>query len=573
MRGHEPPLVQEQNWSLEDQGIVREQVDKDLPVGLAEDTSREESMVAAEGGQHNVDAVHDAPIEVKKLQEDCHHLKELYSSNGGSLPLYGGEKKKKFLALIDTGASSSYVSSRLCKDLVKNDVAMREVETAGGHRLAISKKVVFPFTMSGCAMEAEAYVLDTKLDVILGRNWLAGYTPDVDWKTDICTVVMDGKEYKMKPERYLGDSGVRYLLSHKQVGKAVRRKDVDTVYMLHLLEADIQAKEIPPFMKELVDEYKDVFKDDLPGLPPVRELEHVIDTGNAKPIARPPFKMSPLELDELRRQLNELLKLGLIKPSASPWGAPMLFVKKKDGTMRMCIDYRALNKVTIRNQHPVPRIDECLERLQGATYFTSLDLKSGYHQIRIKEEDIPKTAFNTRYGQFSFLVLPFGLCNAPPSFQGLMNRVLGDCIDQFVLVYLDDILIYSKTKEDHVRHVGMVLKKLQDASLYANMSKCHFGQREVEFLGFRVSEGTRPAEGKLKAIQDWKEPTNVQEVRQFIGLAQHYRRFIPSFASIATPLTDLTKGSGPKRRAIVWNDACQASFETIKARLMDAPVL
>lgn len=381
----------------------------DTPIGEAKDKLEE----AAEGSQHDDDAVHVALIEEKKLQQDGCHLEELNSYAGGSLPLYGGRmKNKKFLALIDTGASASYVSSRLCKDLVSMDVSTRDVETAGGHRLAISKKVVFPFVMAGCDMKTEAYILDTKFDVILGRNWLAGYTPYVDWKTDICTIVVDGKDHELEPERYLGNSGVRYLLSHKQVGKAVRRRDPDVMCMLHLLESDIRSRNIPSFMEKLVNEYKDVFREDLPGLPPTREIEHVIDTGDAKPIARPPFKMSPLELDELRRQLDELLKLGLIKPSVSPWGAPVLFVKKKDGSMRMCIDYRALNKVTIRNQHPLPCIDECLERLQGATYFTSLDLKSGYHQIRIKNEDVPKTAFNTRYGQYSFLVLPFGLCNA-----------------------------------------------------------------------------------------------------------------------------------------------------------------
>ncbi|KAG0749205.1 hypothetical protein G6F29_013894 [Rhizopus arrhizus] len=174
--------------------------------------------------------------------------------------------------------------------------------------------------------------------------------------------------------------------------------------------------------------------------------------------------MSPAELDELQKQLKELLSLGLIRPSSSPWGAPVLFVRKKDGSMRMCIDYRALNKLTVRNSHPLPRIDECLDRLKGAKFFTSLDLKSGYHQVRIASEDVPKTAFNTRYGQYEFLVLPFGLTNAPPTFQSLMNRVLNDCLDKFALVYLDDILIFSKTKEEHQQHVRHVLANLANKS-------------------------------------------------------------------------------------------------------------
>ncbi|KAG2190801.1 hypothetical protein INT47_010410, partial [Mucor saturninus] len=269
-----------------------------------------------------------------------------------------------------------------------------------------------------------------------------------------------------------------------------------------------------------------------------------------------------------------LLDLKLIRPSASPWGAPVLFVKKKDGAMRMCIDYRALNKLTVRNNHPLPRIDECLERLRGSAHFTSLDLKSGYHQVRIQPSDVPKTAFNTRYGQYEFLVLPFGLTNAPPTFQSLMNRVLGDCLDDFALVYLDDILIFSKTESDHKQHVRHVLKLLQEAKLVANLKKCEFNKKELIFVGFQISaQGILPAPHKVKAVKDWPVPTNVQEVRQFCGLAQHYRRFIPGYASMASPLTDLTKGTGAKRRSIVWTKECQDSFELIKEKLISPPVL
>lgn len=242
--------------------------------------------------------------------------------------------------------------------------------------------------------------------------------------------------------------------------------------------------------------------------------------------------------------------------------------------MRLCIDYRAINRVTKRNSHPLPRIDECLEQLGGARYFSSIDLKSGYHQVRIRPEDVPKTAFNTRYGSFEFLVLPFGLTNAPPTFQRLMNSVLGDCLDQYALVYLDDILVFSKTAADHKRHVQEVLQRLRKAQLYANWKKCEFNKRELEFVGFRISaEGILPSASKVKAIQDWPQPTNVQEVRQFIGLGSHYRRFIRDFSTIAAPLTDLTKGTGPKKRTIVWTPECQNAFDEIKSRMVQAPIL
>ncbi|SAL96876.1 hypothetical protein [Absidia glauca] len=327
-------------------------------------------------------------------------------------------------------------------------------------------------------------------------------------------------------------------------------------------------------IKPLLDDYAEVFTDKIPDLPPDRGVAHVIDTGDARPVHRTPYKMSPRELKELKRQLDELLALRLIRPSTSPWGAPVLFVRKKDGSLRMCVDYRALNQLTIRNKHPLPRIDECLEQLSGARYFSSIDLKSGYHQVRIHQEDIPKTAFTTRYGSFEFVVLPFGLTNAPPTFQRLMNRVLGDYLDRFCLVYLDDILIYSKTKEEHMEHVRLVLECLRRERLYANMKKCTFMQDTVTFVGFEISaSGVRPSQDKIKAVCDWPTPTNVQEVRQFLGLASHYRRFVKDFSTMASPLTDLTKGVGPKRRAITWSPSCQKSFDLLKNALLTSPVL
>ncbi|KAG2207610.1 hypothetical protein INT45_004096, partial [Circinella minor] len=331
---------------------------------------------------------------------------------------------------------------------------------------------------------------------------------------------------------------------------------------------------IPAPAESLVKEFDYVFQDVLPGLPPDRGIEHVIDTGDADPISRPPYKMSPLELAELRQQITELLDLRLIRPSSSPWGAPVLFVHKKDGSMRLCIDYRAVNRVTRRHSHPLPCIDECLEQLHGTKYYSSIDLKSGYHQLKIKEDDIPKTAFNTCYGSFEWLVLPFGLMNAPPVFQKTMNSVLGDCLDKFAMVYLDDILIYSKTKEDHYRHLRHVLEKLCGAKLIANLKKCELFKTELEFVGFQVSAaGILPSKKKVKAIQEWPVPTNVQEVRQFVGLASHYHRFIKGFASLAAPLTELTKGTRAKKRAIVWKKDCQVAFENLKKHMTAAPIL
>ncbi|GKE69077.1 putative nucleotidyltransferase, ribonuclease H [Tanacetum coccineum] len=227
----------------------------------------------------------------------------------------------------------------------------------------------------------------------------------------------------------------------------------------------------------VVREYVDVFPKDLPGLPPLRQVECRIDlVAGATPVARSPYHLAPSEMQELSSQLPELQDKG--GPSHSPWGAPVLFVKKKDGSFQMCIDYRELNKLTVKNRYPLPRIDDLFDQLQGARYFSKIDLRSGYHQLRVHEEDIPKTAFRTRYGHFEFTVMPFGLTNALAVFMDLMNRVCKLYLDKFVIVFIDDILIYSKTKEEHEDHLRLVLKLLRGEKLFAKFSKCEFWLQE-----------------------------------------------------------------------------------------------
>ena len=406
--------------------------------------------------------------------------------------------------------------------------------------------------------------------------------PVPDWELDTWIIRQDKQAYVLRPTltRHLPE--LAYLISHRQVQHLERYKKIDDLFICYVHpNNDNDSVVFTRDGEQLMAEFPDVFQDKLPGLPPDRGIEHVIDTGDAVPISRPPYKMSPLELDELKRQLKELLDLRLIRPSSSPWGAPVLFVRKasdpSSGTppsLRLCIDYRAINRVTRRIDVPLPRIDECLERLHGMKYFSKLDLKSGYHQLRIQEDDIEKTSFNTRYGSFEWLVLSFGLKNSPSVFQKWMNKVLGDYLDTFAMVYLDDILIMSKTREEHERHVRKVLNRFQEHQIIANKKKCEFFKTELEFVGYNVTAaGILPSKKKVQAIQDWPVCKNVQEVRQFIGLASHYRRWIRGFSSLSSVLTDLTKGTGIKKRSITWTPECQAAFEEIKARLCDAPVL
>ncbi|KAL4011234.1 hypothetical protein IC575_028286 [Cucumis melo] len=241
---------------------------------------------------------------------------------------------------------------------------------------------------------------------------------------------------------------------------------------------------------------------------------------------------------------EELLDKGFIRPSVSPWGAPVLFVKKKDGSMRLCIDYRELNKVTVKNRYPLPRIDDLFDQLQGATVFSKIDLRSGYHQLRIRDGDIPKTAFR--------------------------SRVFKEFLDSFVIVFIDDILIYSKTEAEHEEHLHQVLETLRANKLYAKFSKCEFWLRKVTFLGHVVSsEGVSVDPAKIEAVTNWTRPSTVSEIRSFLGLAGYYRRFVEDFSRIASPLTQLTKKGTP----FVWSPACERSFEELKQKLVTAPVL
>jgi hypothetical protein len=271
----------------------------------------------------------------------------------------------------------------------------------------------------------------------------------------------------------------------------------------------------------VVCEFPDVFPEDLPGLPPERDVEFVIELKpSTAPISRRSYRMPPNELAELMTQLQDLLEKGFIWPNSSPWGCPAIFVKMKDQTLRMSVDYRPLNEVTIKNKYPLPRIDILFDQLTGARVFSKIDLRSGYHQIRIQSEDIPKTAFTMRYGLFKYLVMSFGLSNAPAHFTYLMNSVFMPELDKFVVVFIDDILIYSKTEEEHAKHLRVVLTCLREHQLYAKFSKCAFWLEEIQFLGHVFSaNGIAVDPSKVKDILEWKPPTTVHQVRSFLGLA------------------------------------------------------
>ncbi|WVZ98600.1 hypothetical protein U9M48_044018 [Paspalum notatum var. saurae] len=287
-------------------------------------------------------------------------------------------------------------------------------------------------------------------------------------------------------------------------------------------------------------------------MPPDREIEFLIELlHSTAPIAKRQYRVAPKEQGLIKENIDELLGKGFIRPSSSPWAFP-------DGTRRMCVDYRALNDVTIKNKYPLPRIDDLFDRLQGACVFSKIDLRSGYHQRKIRPSDIPKTAFITGFGLYEYTVMSFGLTNAPAYFMNLMNKVFMEYLDKFVVVFIDDILIYSKTEEEHEEHLRLVLRRPRDHKLYAKLSKCEFWLDQVPFLGHIVSKGGIMVDpGKIGGVMDWKVPKLI------------LRRFIESFSGIAKPMTSLLEKGVPFN----WTKERQAAFDELKKRLTTAPVL
>ncbi|KAJ9521377.1 hypothetical protein QJQ45_001243 [Haematococcus lacustris] len=284
--------------------------------------------------------------------------------------------------------------------------------------------------------------------------------------------------------------------------------------------------------------------------------------------------MSKPEHDELRRQITDLLAKGLIEPSSSPFAAPVLFVQKKSGELRMCIDYRQLNKITIRDQYPLPRIDDLFDQFAGKTVFSSLDLQAGYHQIRIPAEDVPKTAFRTPEGHYQFKVLCFGLTNAPATFQRVMNEAFAEVINDCALVYLDDILVMSENTEEHLVHLRRVFDLLRKNKFYAKLSKCEFMKRTLMFLGHIISaQGISVDPCKVTAISNWPVPTSLKTLQSFLGAANYVRKFVHNFSTIAAPLTNLT---GPKKDSFPWKAWPQAeldAFNALKQAISNVPML
>ncbi|KAJ9531318.1 hypothetical protein QJQ45_006759 [Haematococcus lacustris] len=327
-------------------------------------------------------------------------------------------------------------------------------------------------------------------------------------------------------------------------------------------------------LQTLLDEYSDVFKP-LTDTPPERPVGHTIPlVPDARPPVTPMYRLSKPEQEELKRQIQDYLSKGMIEPSSSPYAAPILFVQKKSGELRMCIDYRQLNKLTLRDQYPLPRIDDLFDRLSGCSVFSSLDLQAGYHQIRITPEDVPKTAFRTPEGHFQFKVLSFGLTNAPATFQRVMNDAFAPVLGKCALVYLDDILVMSKSLPEHLQHLRLVFDLLRKNKLYAKMSKCEFMQLTLRFLGHVISAGAISVDpDKVRAIVDWPVPSSLTQLQSFLGAANFVRKFVHNFSAISAPLTDLCGKLSATFPWHSWPDHERHAFYELKAAVANVPML
>nr|GEY33192.1 putative reverse transcriptase domain-containing protein [Tanacetum cinerariifolium] len=452
------------------------------------------------------------------------------------------------------------------QNLGPNVVTDHSYEVELADRRVVSTNTI----LKGCALNLVNHLFEIDLmpielgtfDVIIGMDWLILH--------DAVIVYGKNKVHMPLKKRTLvvtGDDCVSRLkvVSCMKVNKYVDRGSY--LFVTQVVEkepAERRLEDVPVICKFL-----DVFPEDLPGLPLPQQVEFGIElVPGAAPVARALYRLAHSEMKELAKQLQELSNKGFIQPSSSPWGAPVLFVKKKDVSFH--IDYRELNKLTVKNRYPLPTINDLFDQLQGSSVYTKIDLRSGYHQLRVQEKDIPFTAFTTRYGHYEFQVMPFGLTNAPAVFMDLMNWVCKLFLDKFMIVFIDDILIYSKNKEDHEEHLRIILELLQKEKLYAKFSKCEFWLDSVKFLGHvSNSQGVHVDPVKVEAIKSWTAPKSPSEVRHFLGLAGYYRRFIEGFSLIAKQLTKLTQ----KNKTYEWGEEEKEAFQLLKDKLCSAPIL
>jgi hypothetical protein len=456
-------------------------------------------------------------------------------------------KGERFLALLDTGSTHNFLRGDTMQrlGLATSGGEQLRVTVANGGRLpcaGIARNV--PIVIGGAAFSVTCAGINLGgFDFILSVDFLRTLGP-ILWDLEAMTVSF------LHRGTHVQWQGVHPAAPQPQA-------------------AVVSATDQQPMLDILLEQQGTIFSKPT-GLPPARPYDHRIHLlPGTEPVVVRPYRYPQLQKDELERQCTAMLAQGIIRPSTSPFSAPVLLVRKADKSWRFCIDYCTLNTKTSKDKFPIPVVDELLDELHGACFFYKLDLRSGYHQVRMYAGDIDKTAFRTHHGHYEFLVMPFGLSNAPATFQALMNDVLRPYLRKFVLIFFDDILIYSTSWAEHLRHLSIVLNALRAHSLHLKRSECSFGTTAVAYLGHVISEGGVAMDAeKVATVAAWPQPRSAWGLRGFLGLASYYRKFIRDFGLIAAPLTRLLR-----RDAFAWDDDTEAAFEALKGTLTSGPVL
>jgi RNase H-like domain found in reverse transcriptase/Reverse transcriptase (RNA-dependent DNA polymerase)/Integrase zinc binding domain/Retroviral aspartyl protease/Ty3 transposon capsid-like protein/Integrase core domain/Chromo (CHRromatin Organisation MOdifier) domain len=475
-------------------------------------------------------------------------------------------------ALIDSGSTHSFIDPSVLRDQqcqIEPTKPLIVMVANGAKMVTDSKCTNLQFSLQGHDFTGNLRLFQIQgYDVILGLDWLSQFaTMLVNWNGKWVELAKNGTTTRLQVQEEMA----KVQLCHEvQLEKEVKGgSDIMMAQIWLCQETELKPDNTPIELQSLLAEFSCVF-DNTFNLPPLRAIDHKIPLlPNTVPVNLRPYRYSYFQKLELEKIVTELLRTSVIRPSTSPFASPALLVKKKDGSWRLCIDYRKLNSVIVKNKYPIPIIDDLLDELHGAQYFSKIDLRSGYHQIRMQAEDEYKTAFRTHEGHYEYQVMSFGLTNAPATFQALMNQVFKPFLRKHVLVFFDDILVYSSTLFLHQQHLRSVLQNLKDNQLFAKRSKCEFGVQTVEYLGHIITpQGVTTDPQKIRVMAEWPIPKTLKELRGFLGLTDYYRKFIKDYGLISKPLTNLLK-----KNAFHWGDEATTAFQKLKASMCTAPVL
>jgi len=491
-----------------------------------------------------------------------------------TLRLRGYLQDKEIFMLVDSGSSHSFISEHMASIVTPWSPLSHLVQIRVANGALIPCTHELPDQVWGC----QGYTFKTTLkilplsgyDVILGMDWLGAHSPmKIHWEQRWIQFNYHSKDITLQgiqPGTVLGPP-----VSQQQLQAMHKTDSILYMVQLYTAQAPIQSSsEIPEPLQSILHEFDSVFAPPTT-LPPPRTGDHKIPLlDGAQPFSLRPYRYNPAQKTEIETQIKEMLQKGWIQPSTSPYSSPVLLVRKKTGDWRLCVDFRRLNALTVKNKYPLPIIEELLEELQGASWFTTLDLSSGFHQIRMAEGEEYKTAFQTHNGHYEYCVMPYGVTGGPATFQTVMNILLEPLLRKCAVVFIDDILIYSKTWDDHLQHIRAVLTLLQQHKFQVKLSKCSFAKQQLTYLGHIVSsEGVATDPTKIESIKNWPRPANVKDLRSFLGMAGYYRRFVAQFGIISKPLTNLLR----KGTLYVWTPETETAFQALKKALISAPVL